>query len=420
MRPSLDYPRLRPLDNEWIERGGRPALVLRDRLALNRHAVVLTPELALILSLCDGTRDLASLGAAFEQRAGLSIKADRLSDIIAQFDEALLLDSPRLAAAVGAALDDYRASPQRAMSLAGLTYPADAASCGTALRGYAAEARLAKVDGTANGSSHGLVGASDGEIRAVISPHIDYQRGGPVYASVWERAAAAARSAEIAVVFGTDHVGGAGQITLTRIPYTTPFGILPVAADVVNAVARAIGEEQAFAEELHHRNEHSIELAAVWLHHARDGRPIPMVPILCGSFHRYVDGVASAASERHFSAALGALRQSIGDRRLLVVAAADLAHVGPAFGDEGPFGETERADLEATDTLVLEAACGGDPERFLAEIAAEGDRFRICGLPPIYLALRLAGIRRGEVVAYEHCPADDSGSWVSVAGVVLE
>lgn len=412
MRYSLEYPRLRPLDSEWIEREGRPALVLRDRLGLSSHAVVLTPELALLLSLCDGTRDLDGLRAAFLQRAGLPIRTERLTDIVTQFDEALLLDSPRLADAEARALAAYRAAPHRPMSLAGITYPADPIECDTALLGYAAEARARRI-AIANG--HG------GDVKAVISPHIDYQRGGPIYAGVWGRAAEAARAAEIAVIFGTDHVGGAGQITLTRQPYATPYGILPVAHEAVDAVADAIGEDEAFAEELHHRSEHSIELAAVWLQHTREGRSIPLVPILCGSFHRYVDGLASASEERRFAAALGALRRAIGRRRLLVVAAADFAHVGPAFGDECAFGDAERAELEATDSLVLEAACGGDPERFLGEIAAEGDRFRICGLPPIYLALRLAETTRGAVVAYEHCPADESrGSWVSVAGVVLE
>ncbi len=47
------------------------------------------------------------------------------------------------------------------------------------------------------------------------------------------------------------------------------------------------------------------------------------------------------------------------------------------------------------------------------------DRNNVCGLPPIYLALRLLGETAGETVAYDQCPADEENtSWVSVAGMV--
>ena len=61
--------------------------------------------------------------------------------------------------------------------------------------------------------------------------------------------------------------------------YLFPYGVLPTNTATVDAIAKAIGEERAFAEELHHRTEHSVELAAVWLHHMRDGKPCQLVPI---------------------------------------------------------------------------------------------------------------------------------------------
>ena len=39
--------------------------------------------------------------------------------------------------------------------------------------------------------------AGNGTIRGLVSPHIDYQRGGLVYAQVWRAAAQAAREAEL-------------------------------------------------------------------------------------------------------------------------------------------------------------------------------------------------------------------------------
>ena len=75
-------------------------------------------------------------------------------------------------------------------------------------------------------------------------------------------------AADLAIIFGTDHSGGLGKVTPTRQSYATPYGVLPTANGIVDRLADALGEEEAFAEELHHRKEHSIELASVWLHHA--------------------------------------------------------------------------------------------------------------------------------------------------------
>jgi len=61
----------------------------------------------------------------------------------------------------------------------------------------------------------------------LVSPHIDYARGGPVYAHVW-------------------------KLTLTRQHYATPFGVLPTAREVVETLAGAMGAETAFAGELYH------------------------------------------------------------------------------------------------------------------------------------------------------------------------
>lgn len=381
-------------------------LVLRDRQGLSSHVALVPPGVAVLLSLCDGTRDLRAIRIAYELRTGESMTPAQLDGIIAQLDSALMLESPRLAAASAAALEDYRSAPARKPSLAGQVYPEDPVACHEALSSYGVG-----LDGSPSTTVDG--------VRGIVCPHIDYHRGGPVYARVWASAAQAARQAEVIVVFGTDHAGGAERLTLTRQRYATPFGSLPTAVDVVDEVSRAIGEDVAFADELNHRTEHSVELAVVWLHHVLGDSSRQIVPILCGSFHRLVDGTASA-TDGPLEAAVAALQKALAGRRTLVVAAADLAHVGPTFGDERPFGMAEREELARVDSRLLEAACIGDAAGLLAAVAADSDRWRVCGLPPIYLALRFLGESAGFVAGYDQCPADEEGgSWVSVAGIVL-
>jgi AmmeMemoRadiSam system protein B len=223
----------------------------------------------------------------------------------------------------------------------------------------------------------------------------------------------------LVLILGTDHNGSAGSLTLTRQHYATPYGILPTAVEVVDRLAETLGQQASFVQELHHRAEHSIELAAVWLHHMRGGAPCDLVPILCGSFHRYTQEGEDAALDTHLSQALRTLRDAIQGRRTLVVAAADLAHVGPAFGGP-PLNADGRAELQAADEALLAQVCAGSAEGFMDEVRRVEDRYNVCGIPPIYLMLRLLEPARGSLVAYDLCPADEQGtSQVSICGVVL-
>ncbi len=400
------YPKLRPIETHPIQQHGRPALLLRDPLRLTDRALIVPQALAPLLSLCDGTRDIDGLRATLAVRFGLVLSRDQVQDFVQQLDESLMLENRRFAVAKEAALEAYRSAPYRQPSLAGNGYPADPHDLHRYLQGF--QDRVGAD----------LTPLLDG--RGLVSPHIDYERGGLIYAQVGSGAMDMARQADLALIFGTDHYGGSGALTLTRQSYATPFGVLPTATDVVEAVAAAIGPEDAFAEELNHRHEHSVELAAVWLHHVREGRPMELVPVLCGSFDRFIAGGADPGDYPVFSGALAALREALRGRRVIVIAAADLAHVGPAFGDRQPVDWVRKARLRAADERLIEAVCEGDAERVFRMVREEGDRRRICGLPPIYLALRLMDDARGQLVGYEHCPADTRGtSFVSVCGILF-
>ena len=256
-------------------------------------------------------------------------------------------------------------------------------------------------------------------MRGLVSPHIDYARGGPVYARVWKQAEEAVKAADLVILLGTDHWGRDGVFTLTHQSYGTPFGVLPTAQDVVDRLADALGNETAFADEFHHRGEHSIELAAVWLHYIRGGEPCAVIPILCGSFGHFVQGEADPARDAALNGLVDGLREVMAERRTLVVAAADLAHVGPAFGG-GALDVLGQASLQAADDEIIERMVGGDAEGFLAAIRRDGDRRNVCGLPPIYVALRALSPVQGERVAYDHCPADQNGtSLVSICGLLF-
>lgn len=401
-------PKLRELDVRFVQQAAQQGVLLRDPLRLSEQAIFLPLSLAPLLELCDGTRDEAALRASLAVRAGVQLGPATLGQILAQLDEALLLDNERFDQAYSAALRDLRTATSRPPVLAGESYPQDVGALGETLKTY--------LDAVAE--SDQIQGGAEAEIRGLISPHIDYERGGAVYAQVWNKAAKAVKEAELAIIFGTDHISGEPKLTFTRQRYATPWGALPTANGVVDMLARELGPEVVFADELHHRSEHSIELAAVWLHYLLGNEQCELVPVLCGSFERFVQGEQRPDEDAQVSAALDILEEATASHKTIVVAAGDLAHVGPAFGDRYAIDFVERARLKAVDEALMATICSGDEAAFFLQVKEEGDRRRICGLPPIYMALRLLGDAKGVVAGYEQCPADEQGaSWVSVCGI---
>ena len=413
-RPEHVGPKVRSLDVRFVRKGTETYALLRDPLGLSEKEMLVPAAFAPLLSLCDGSREIGRLQTGLELLTGQRLPLPHIESFLAQLDDNLLLEGPRFAEAYRQALERYREAPYRPPAQAGTTYPESPDELRRSLEAYCRGATAGIDEGPpAETPASPIIG--------VICPHIDYQRGWRTYAHVWQRAAPAVQETELAIVFGTDHAGGLGRLTLTRQHYATPLGVLPTARAVVDELAAALGEARAFAEELHHRKEHSIELALTWLHYFLGDRRCEVVPILCGSFEGYLEAPEGPEEDPLLEAALDALRQATAGRRVLVVAAADLAHVGPAFGDRLPLDVVARASLAAADRDLLTAVQGGDATAFYGKVKAELDGRRICGLPPVYLALRFLREPCGVVMGYDQCPADpQGGSLVSIAGAVLQ
>ena len=409
--PTIIRPRLRSLDLRWIEHQGSSLLHLRDPLALADDSVLVPAPLVPFLALCDGSRDAGSLGAAFALRTGVDLGEERIRELLDRLESCLLLEGEAYEAALEKALAEYRSPPARPPFHAGAVYPEDAGELRETIAGLCYEAPSAAVGG--------------GRLVGMLCPHIDYARGGLTYARTWRSAAADLPGIERVIVLGTDHSGGPAAITPTRQNYSTPLGVLRTAGDAVERVVAAVGEQAAFAEELHHRSEHSIELACVWMHAFTEPDPPDVVPVLCGSFAHFVAGEGSPADDTRLDAAIDALAEIAAERPTLVVAAADLAHVGPTFGDQSPVLAPARDALRGHDEESLGQICEGNGKGFLALSIAEGDRRRICGLSPIYIMLEViarcgVGPVTGVSMGYDQCAADrEEHSLVSIAGALL-
>lgn len=419
LEPHLNSPRMRALEVKWVTQDNEEYLHLRDPLGLTPGEVLVPGYLAPFLMLCDGEHNLATIRAALALYRGIELTPEDIERLVRDLADAVVLEGPKAQAAQQVALAAYHLSPFRQPALADATYPGDPTLLDKLLSVYCEQYP----------TPQGAGGDAAAPVVGILSPHIDYNRGHKVYAESWQAIAPALAACEQVIILGTDHSGGPGKVTLTRQQYATPWGALPADSQLTSELLQALGEDDALEEELHHAKEHSIELAAVWLHYmlrqvkGKDSsfRSLPTVtPILCGNMFPFVRGDQDPGWDPRFTRLVEVLRRSMEQKRTLVVAAGDLAHVGPAFGDEQGWDEAARAQLRSADDASLDALCKGDAQGFYEGMKAEQDSRRVCGITPIYLAMRLLGNDiTGHRIDYDQCPADREGaSLVSIAGLI--
>ncbi len=410
-------PKLRPVEAQRVERDGERFFLINDPRRIAKRALIVRHELGPFLAHADGSLTVDEIIAAARSKVQTDVGDEAVRDLFEQLDALFLLEGQKYEAESARLLEEYRSADFRIPALEGQAYPEDPDELLDLFEGFALDV---PDDQEPSGR----------DLKAVVSPHIDYQRGGDSYAELWRRTAPDLQDVELAVVFGTDHHGAGPRLTLTRQSYATPWNIFPTDTDLVGRLARVLERDRdvkdhPFADEFNHRSEHSIELASIWLNWAVGDNAVQMLPVLCGSLGDYVqeDGELRDASPNDHSQiadAIGMLQQVARHRRTLFVAAADLSHVGPAYGDEEESDDPIQREIEEHDTELMSAVIKGDRDTFLEVLRREHDYSRVCGLAPIYMALWAAEVTDGQWMGYQQCAADASGaSFVSIAGALL-
>jgi len=401
-------PHLRDLSPRWIQRQDGVFLHLEDDLGLAKTAVQIPQNLTPILLLCDGTRALPAINGALLLQ-GISIGEKRIYNLIEQLDDALLLENGKFAAEKVKAIQKYRNSKHRPMSFAGTIYPSTISDLDLFI-----EESKSKFKRSGQSDEY------DGVLQGLLSPHIDFARGYATYAELWKESEEDLDGIEQVVILGTDHSGGLGSITPTMQNYQTPYSELETDLEGIKLVETAISGKDPYNEELHHIKEHSIELALTWLHNSMEGKQFKLLPILCGSFQKFIIDKQQPDSDETINNVIDSISEYRKRARTLVIAAGDLAHVGPEFGDETTMDELSLGDLASKDHISLASIEKGDPDNFFQTSAEEADVRKICGLTPIYLMGKILSDCKGYSVGYDQCPADQNRtSFVSIAGTLL-
>jgi AmmeMemoRadiSam system protein B len=397
---SLERPHLRRGLDVLTDDGDPSHVYLCDKLRLSPQIQRLSWHEFGWIQLFDGRRNLRDIHAeAIRQTGGELLPFELFTNLVERLDEALFLESPRYR--------DRLASPIREPSCIGC-YPATA----DALR------RQVKQLFTGPGGP-GLPGTPtpDGQLRAVLVPHMDYQRGGVSFGwgfkELFERT-----DARLFLIVGTSHYSS-HRFTLTRKHFKTPLGVVETDQAYIDRLVKHYGDG-LFDDELAHLPEHSIELEVVILQCLYENqRPFRIVPLVVGTFQDAVFARRSPESLAEVGRMIEALRRTEAEtpEPVCTIISGDLAHLGPKFGDRERVEATALARSREQDQRILRHAEAADAAAYFQAIAEEDDRRRICGLPPTYTVLEALRPRRGRVLHYGqyiHPRGHESVSFASV------
>ncbi len=406
-------PRIRAVEAFPMEHQGQSMICLRDPMGLAPQPILLGMGGYFLITLFDGVRSLADIREAYSRQFGEVLAAGKLEELIAALDQAFYLDSENFARRRAAVREEFNASGDRAAAHAGLCYEGDARRLREELAAF-----FDPPHGPGRSASRGSRSAPAG----LIAPHIDPRRGGPAYAHAYFELMGC-EPPELFIILGTSHYGAGPELfTATLKDYATPLGAVETDRDLVRRLAARYSGGDLFADELLHRNEHSIEFQALFLAWALGTRGYKVVPILVSSFHEMLAAGRMPSEDPRVGSFIEALRAELAAelRSVCIIAGVDFAHVGRKFGDQQPADEKFVKWVEQEDRALIENIVRGDPEGFFRAIDSDKDRRRICGLAPMYTQLEVLRGHQGRLLKYDVALEPPTQSAVSFASLAID
>lgn len=388
------------------------ALMLRDTQGVASTHAVLPMELVPIVALFTGANTCEDIAKQASLELGENVPVDLVVRLADELEASLFLEGAPYRRERARIEREFADGDVRPASHAGGAYHGDSDKLAAYIQkecfGRASAAPPTGNGARANGA---------GRLLGLIAPHIDPWRGARCYGEAYGvLAKAIPDDADTFVLFGTSHAPMREPFSLCRKAFDTPLGRMEADKDSIDEIAAAC-DFDPYADQFNHKREHSLEFQAVFLRHLLGKRPVRIIPILAGLGAEQSTG-ASPKHSRAVERFLDAVRRVVDGKKAVVIAGADLAHVGPRFGDPHAFDEGERRALDETDRESLAHATRGDAEGFWKHVAGDLDTRRVCGLAPIYSLLRtVASGAEGHLRHYEQNVDADEGSIVSHAAL---
>jgi predicted class III extradiol MEMO1 family dioxygenase len=152
------------------------------------------------------------------------------------------------------------------------------------------------------------------------------------------------------------------------------------------------------------------------------GADVRILPVLCGSFARSLDGGGMPEERdgvRQFCDALGELNVREAGRVFWILGV-DMAHMGARYGDAFHAAANTGVMCEVAERDQARIRCinQADAEGFWELVRQNGDDLKWCGSAPFYTFLKAVPQARGSLLHYEQWNIDER-SVVSFAGMAF-
>jgi hypothetical protein len=413
--PTMDKPRLRATISGQVDAEDQNFIWLYDSARLTQHALRIHRSAVNILELFNGQHSVLDMQLALMKlNGGQLFPSDLLTGLAERLDQAMFLEGGRIQTKYDAFLN----SPIREPACIG-AYEGEPTALQSQLRGL-----FTGNGGPGLPATPGMGPAEDSgskpgaaRLRGALIPHIDLYRGGTTFAWGFKELAEQTDAA-VFVIIGTGHYTG-HRFTLTRKSFRTPLGVAETDVEYVDRIAAVYGQH-AFADEVAHLPEHSIEFQVLFLQYCVADRPFRIVPLLVGTFQDCVRQDTAPHEQADIYLMIQALKRAEEEsgQRVCYISSGDLAHIGPKFGDDTPVRKELLEHSRKQDHAFLKTAASADRERLFHGVRDERDERRLCGFPPTYTLLSVLEPDHGKLLHYDqysHPSGFESVSFASMA-----
>ncbi|MFO0832984.1 MAG: AmmeMemoRadiSam system protein B [Phycisphaerales bacterium] len=438
--PHQQRPKLRPVRVFPAEVAGQQLMGIADARQVSERAVVTSPAAQFVLPMLDGNRGLDEVITT----VGRGLTRPILEQLVAQLDDAGLLEGPVYQAMIGKIHSEFDGAPTLPPGSTAAMADAMAAShLGSQEKFEALSAEEKAALGAERMRFHfdewmsmALKDAEkpsfDALPRAVVAPHLDYPRGWVNYGATWGRLRVVDRPDRV-IILGTNHFGEGTGVTGCPKGYESPLGVCGFDQRFADALGKNLGSAHTdllYKNRFDHEREHSIELQIPWVQHCLgrgEGGVYPAV------FAALVHDPAANNGESYDGKGLGlqpfveAMSKTVASMpgRTLIVSSADLSHVGPGFGDQMAMAGDDPQVVEARNNVfrhdqdMLRMLVNRTPDEMISAMSWQGNATRWCSLGNLVAACKIADPERVELLSYSGAMDPEGTTLVTSASMVM-
>lgn len=412
----IEHPALRPLEFIPVMHQEQTLLMVRDPHGVIEGAAVLVPDplLLVFLEMADGQTELSEMASKVTEASGQIIPVGMFESMAKQLDEAYMLQSERFVEALKQKYEEYMESPTRPYKV----FQAPNGDRLKMMKDLGDEMRRHTMSPTSPPKNLDI---PKGSVVGILSPHIDYSRGGEAYAWAYKALKEYGTGASRFIVLGTSHRPTETRFIATAKDYETPFGTVETDKELLKELEEAFGGSLS-EEEYAHADEHTVELQATYLKYTYGDTPIKMVPILVGGFEELLGTEMQPrqiGEVDKFCNALKTVLDKYGDD-VAIIGGVDFSHCGAEFGHEEPNGEDRVKEIEACDKKTLDFIEKGDPDAFFKQFEENMNATNMCSIAPIYVVMEALRDRgKPTTLTYQQANNTEKTNLVSFASVAF-